>query len=181
MFPSVRTEINRNLLDLEAKVSVPVSAPAASSSPKVVNLNLKKSELTGKFNDIATAIKAEYDFTETTKAGDKDALRASMESFKAKNEQKRTERSNRFDERLAELKKGAEERSTKLKERLEKLAPPSPAQENIFEKAAQSTNNSALKNQMKESAKRSQQASGPKREYKEKEIQRVFGKKTEAN
>ena len=106
---------------------MPVSAPAASASPKVVKLSLKTTELTGKFNDIAAAIKADYDFTETAKAGDKDALRASMESFKAKNEQKRTERSNRFDERLAELKKGAEERSTKLKERLEKLAPPSPA------------------------------------------------------
>ena len=149
---------------------MPVSAPAASGSPKVVKLTLKQSELTSKFDDIANAIKAEYDFTETTKAGDKEALRASIESFKAKNEQKRTERSNRFDERLAELKKGQEERSNKLKERLEKLAPPAPATENIFEKAAQFTNNSALKTQMKESAKRSQQASRPKGEYKEKEI-----------
>ena len=167
---SVRTEINHNLLDIEAKIVKPVvSAPAATASPKVVKLNPKQVELTAKFTDLATAIKADYDFTETKKTGDKDALRASMESFKAKNEQKRTERSTRFDERLAELKKGQKERSEKLRERLEKLAPPAPTQEDVFEKAAKSTNNRALKTQMKASAKRSQEAAAP-REYKEKEI-----------
>lgn len=84
---------------------------------------------------MTTAIKAEYDFTEITKMGDKDVLRASIESFKAANAQKRTERSNRFDERLVALKKGQEERSAKLRERLTHAAP-SPAQNDIFEKAA---------------------------------------------
>ena len=168
---SVRTEINHNLLDVEANLAKPVArAPATTASPKVVKLNPKQVELTAKFADFAAAIKADYDFSETKKAGDKDALRASMESFKAKNEQKRTERRAKFDSKVAEIKNGQEERSAKLKARLEKLAPPAAAQEDVFEKAAQSTNNRALKTQMKASAKRSQEATAPRGEYKEKEI-----------
>ena len=101
----------------------------------------KQTELKEKLSEMANVIKADYDWTDNKRKGNTDELKASIESFKAKNEQKRAERKDRFEERVAEKKKSLEERSAKLKERLDGLrekefAPPASSAGEIFERAA---------------------------------------------
>ena len=141
-----------------------------------MNLTPAEVALQKKFGEIADGVRAKYDTPNLVKTDSKTTL----EQFKIKNEERRAERSARFEKRLALEKFAQDGRNAQLKERLQRTfeCPPSTITQdvfkvNLFERAPKFTQQAYSKKTVEK--KRTTRRG----EYKEPEIQRIFGNKTD--